>query len=292
MYVTRCYISKFYQHLGGILVEFTKLYRHIFLTLLMALSSADLPAQDMIQQTLDDTTFHWLSSEGQTVRIYYQQDSFADKHRQMLLRSAATAIAEALEYLGIPAFDRILRVFYLNSRAEMERIVGRPYTGFANWGADAVFVVVNPDWRSFEKHEITHVLVMDSWGSPAPSSGWMIEGIAIASDGWCRQYPVDQIAFHFLSRGNLPPLADLFDDITALGEIRGGMYAASVIGFIRSTYGTVALRGLWLNGIADFSTSLGVELDQLESAWQDYLRTTLPSDIPVDLDAIMESGCG
>ncbi|MFC1484495.1 hypothetical protein ACFL5M_02225 [Candidatus Neomarinimicrobiota bacterium] len=196
----------------------SKQFYSISLTLFIALSLPSLSAQDMVQRTLDDATFHWLSSEAQGVRIYYQQDSFADKHRQMLLRSAATAVAEALEYLGIPAYDRTLRVFYLNSRAEMERIVGRPYTGFANWGADAVFVVVNPDWRSFEKHEITHVLAMDIWGSPAPSSGWMIEGIAIASDGWCRQYSVDQIAFHYLFQSNLPALTDLFDDITALAR--------------------------------------------------------------------------
>ncbi|MFC1484494.1 hypothetical protein ACFL5M_02230 [Candidatus Neomarinimicrobiota bacterium] len=70
------------------------------------------------------------------------------------------------------------------------------------------------------------------------------------------------------------------------------MTAASVIGFIRNTYGTTALRSLWLNGIDDLDASLGLELDQLEAAWHNYLRTIFPSDVPVDLDAIMESGCG
>ncbi|UCH10184.1 MAG: hypothetical protein JSU61_13460 [Fidelibacterota bacterium] len=273
-------------------MKLIKLCQHIFLTLLIALSSTNLSAQDMVQATLDDTTFHWFSSEGQDIRIYYQQDSFAHRHRQMLLRSANSAVKEASGYLGIAEFEKILRVFYLNSRTEMERVVGRPCTGFANWDADAVFVVVNPDWRSFEKHEITHVLTMLSWGSPAPSSSWMIEGIAIASDGWCREYSVDQIASHYLSQDMLPQLTDLFDDIRALGEVRGGMIAASLIGFIRHTYGPAALRRIWLNGTDDLSDILSVELDQLESTWHDYLRRSVTTGVPVDLDTIMESGCG
>ena len=76
----------------------------------------------------------------------------------------------------------------------------------------------------------------------------MIEGIAVYSDGWCREYTIDEIAFRFLSDGQLPPLQELFDDYGTLGEIRGGMYAASVIGFIRDTYGADALRKVWRDG--------------------------------------------
>jgi hypothetical protein len=82
----------------------------------------------------------------------------------------------------------VLNVFFVYNRSEMERLVGSPVTGFANWSADAIFLVCSPDWRSFEKHEFAHIITMGIWGTPHETSRWMVEGIAIAADGWCREY--------------------------------------------------------------------------------------------------------
>jgi hypothetical protein len=247
---------------------------------------------NLVEGALEDSTFKWRSMDSEAVRIYYQPGSFAERHRAMLLRSASRAVGDALECLGEPEYDRLIHVFYLESREEMNRIVGRPVAGYANWEASGVFVVFNPKWRSFEKHEITHVLTMELWGSPNAASGWMIEGVPIYCDGWCRQYSVDQIALHLLSHGELPPLRDFFDDFATLGEIRAGFYAASLIGFIRETYGTDALRALWLSGHANLRELLGADVDQVETSWKQYLRSTVNEDTEVDMKTIEDSGCG
>lgn len=246
----------------------------------------------LVTRALEDSAFTWRSSEAKGVRIYYQAGSFAERHRAMLLRSAAGALEEALECLEEPEYGRLLRVFYVDSREQMQRIVGQPVTGFANWSASGVFVVFNPEWRSFEKHEITHVLTMELWGDPNTGSRWMIEGIPIYCDGWCREYTVDQIAFHLLSSGDLPPLKKFFDDYATLGEIRGGFYAASVIGFIRRTYGAEALRALWVNGHGGLRESIGVDADELEASWKSYLRSKVSADVKVDIETIQRLGCG
>lgn len=247
---------------------------------------------DFAQKALNDSTFTWLSSSSNGLSIFYQEDSFAEKHRMMLLRSAKTTVDEILDLLEEPAFNPLLNVFYLESRDEMKRIIGRPYSGFSNWSANAIFIVLNPEWRSFEKHEFTHIVTMGGWGYPHSTSQWMIEGIAVYSDGWCREYSVDEIVFHFLSNDQLPPLQELFDDFANLGEIRGGFCAASFIGFIRNTYGTPKLRELWLNGVGNIKEALGDDLNQIENSWKLYLKRNVREDIHVDLDTINKLGCG
>ena len=247
---------------------------------------------DFAKRAVEDSTFTWRTLGTDRVSIYYQPGSFADRHRAMLLRSVSNAVREALECLGEAGYDRLIRVFYMASRDEVKRIVGQPVSGFADWTASSVFVVLNPEWRSFEKHEITHVLTMELWGRPSSSSRWMIEGIAVYCDGWCREYNVDEIAYHLLSHGQLPPLENLFEDFALLGEIRGGVYAASVIGFVRQRYGTDALRKLWLNGCDELTDSLGADVNEVEALWRDHLESTVDKDTHVDFEAILDLGCG
>ena len=248
--------------------------------------------QDLARQALDDTYFDWRSLENSDARIYYKAGSFAERHRDMLLGAVTHAIESDLEFLGETVYDPVLNVFFVDDRAEMERIVGSPFTGLANWGADAIFLVFAPDWRSFEKHEFAHIVTMGMWGSPHEDSRWMIEGIAIAADGWCREYSIDEIAFHYLQAGELPPLPELPAGIRELGEIRGGVYAASVIAFIRDTHGPAAVRKLWTNGSAVLSDTLGVTFDTIEDSWKEYLEREVGDGIHVDMKSIDDNGCG
>ena len=262
---------------------------------IVSVVSTVLTAQEytgLVQRALDDTSFHWSSAETEGIKLFYKADSFAERHRMMLLRSAQVSVEEVLESMGEKGYDRVLHVFYVDTRKEMERIVGRPVAGYADWTGSGVFLVFNPDWRSFDKHEITHVLTMSMWGTPDPTSRWMIEGVAIYCDGWCREYSVDEIAWYLLSRDQLPPLQELFENFAELGEIRAGFYAASVIGFIRNTYGVMALRNLWMNGSVDLAGSLGSTINEVENSWKKYLKERVGDDGQIDMERIEELGCG
>lgn len=249
-------------------------------------------AQDLARQALDDPDFDWRSLENTEARVYYKAGSFAERHRDMLLRAVSMAIEEDLEFLGESTYEPRLNVFFVDDRAEMERIVGSPVTGLANWSADAIFLVFAPDWRSFEKHEFAHIITMGVWGTPHESSRWMIEGIAIAADGWCREYSVDEIAYHYLTAGELPALSELPTGMRELGEIRGGVYAASVIAFIRSKYGPGAVRELWTKGSAVLSDTRGGTFDTIEDSWKEYLEWKVGDGVQVDMKSIDDNGCG
>jgi len=267
-------------------------YQIVMVLLIISTNAIGQTSDDFVTKALNDSTFTWLSASSNGIRIFYQKDSFAEKHRMMLLRSAKTSVDEVLELLDEPAYEPLLNVFYLDSRDEMKRIVGQTYSGFANWTANAIFIVLNPEWRSFEKHEFAHVITMGIWGTPHITSQWMIEGIAVYCDGWCREYTVDEVAFHFLSNDQLPSLQELFNDYVSLGEIRAGLSAASFIGFIHETYGASKLRILWFNGVMDIEKLLGEDLRQIENSWRLYLKKKVRKEIQVDFDTIKKLGCG
>jgi hypothetical protein len=263
-----------------------------FVALMMMVAVTAAFAQDMKQRALGDPEFDWKAIENEWARIYFKSGSFAERHREMLLRSVTASIDEDLAFLGEATYGRTLNVFFVDDRPDMERITGRPVTGFAHWGADSIFLVCSPEWRSFEKHEFAHIVTMGEWGPPHETSRWMIEGIAIAADGWCQEYSVDAIALHYLQGGELPALGELPDRLGELGEIRGGVYAASVLAFIRNEYGAEALRGLWENGFDDISSISNLSIKTLEEKWRGYLEKTVDDSIPVDIEAIDNGGCG
>jgi hypothetical protein len=262
------------------------------LLLLFSLYTNITGQNNLLQRTLNDSTFSWLSASSNNITIYYQEDSYAEQHRMMLLRSIEKSVHEVLSMLEEPASERILNVFYLNSRDEMKQAIGMPVTGFAAWGYNSIFLVVNPEWRSFEKHEFTHNVTMGRWGSPAPSSRWMIEGISIYVDGWCREYTVDEVAYTLLANEELPHLKELFENYADLGEIKTGFYAGSFIGFIREEFGLEKIRRIWLDGSDNMDLLLGSDSDKIEDSWKLYLNQKVNKDVQVDLDTINELGCG
>ncbi|UCE18142.1 MAG: hypothetical protein JSV84_14965 [Gemmatimonadota bacterium] len=264
----------------------------VFIALALASVFSAQEYVSLVKRALDDSSFHWRSFEAEDVRLFYKPDSFAERHRVMLVRSAKASVEEVLKFLGEPGYDRILHVFYVDTRKEMDRIIGRPVAGYADWTGSGVFLVLNPEWRSFDTHEITHVLSMSLWGTPDPTSRWMVEGVAVSCDGWCQEYSVDEIASYLLSQDQLPPLHELFRNFAELGEIRAGFYAASVIGFVRNRYGPDALRDLWMNGSGDLSGSLGSTIDEIEASWKKYLKETAGNEIQIDLENIEELECG
>lgn len=264
----------------------------VFLLLGLATGAAAEDSSELVQKALGDSTFTWKSLSGKGVEVYYLEGSFAEKHRAVLLRSAEAMIAEVLGMLEEPEYDRPLKIFYLESRDQMIRIAGGTYAGYSDWGGHAILVVVNAEWRSFEKHEFAHVVTMGRWGRPQASSTWMIEAIPVWADGWCREYTVDEVAHALLMKGELPSLKEFLEDYASLGEIRAGFMGGSLIGFLRHEYGMDAVRELWIAGTDDLEDILGGDMLDFEEAWHRYLEDTVDSGVEVDLEAIDDQGCG
>ncbi len=248
---------------------------------------------DFLDNVLNDERFTWASMSDGDLTIYYKEGSFAQKHRMMLLSSLKTSIPEVLDILEETGFDDPLNVFYLDSRDDMNALIGKPYSGFSHWTANSIFLVLNPEWRSFERHEFAHIVTMGTWGYPDSTSRWMIEGIPVFCDGWCQDMSIDQIAYSLLKKGQLPDLKILFTDYAGLGEIRAGFSSASFIAFVINEYGTEKIRELWHNGTTGtIEDILGEDIPTLNGHWKDYIRDHGQDGIELDLESIRQHGCG
>jgi hypothetical protein len=210
----------------------------------------------------------------------------------MLLNSLKTSFREVAGILGEPGCLDTLNVFYLESRDRMEQLTGRPYAGFSNISTGTIFLVLNPGWRSFEEHEIAHLVTMNCWGRFHRSSGWMAEAVPIYCDGWCGGHGVLALARYLLEKNLLPGLSELVRDYGELGEIRAGISSASLAAFIVDRFGIDTLRDLWLKGSSDIMNTLGIDIGTMEMRWRKYILDEAEYDPGIDYRVITEEGCG
>lgn len=247
---------------------------------------------EWVRGTLKNPNFKWTSRSNDRVCLYAKENSFASKHGKMLLRSATDAIDDALAFVGRSDYENPLTVFYVDTREEMKELVGHPVTGYAVWSEDCVFLVCSSEWRSFDTHEIAHVVSINTWEFPNEASRWMLEGVPILVDGWCAEYTVDEIVMHLLKEDELPGIDVLMSDFRNLGEVRAGVCAASVIDYIRDTYGVAAVKTMWTEGPDAFTRLLDVTIEDLESGWRKRIKNAAERDVDVDWEMIGEKGCG
>ncbi|MFL5534751.1 MAG: hypothetical protein ACJ8AP_03520 [Gemmatimonadales bacterium] len=110
----------------------------------------------------------------------------------------------------------------------MRALTGVGATGFAQPSARAVFLVTNPEWRAFERHEIMHVVAGQTWGSTGPDSDWLQEGLAQAADGACAGYSNSEVALALAQRHGWIPLSSVIGAFRQQPDVRAYLQAAAL----------------------------------------------------------------
>ncbi len=245
-----------------------------------------------IGRALANPDFTWHSMADAGIRLYYQPGSFAERHRVMLMRSARAAVARGLDFLEMKPDSLELRVLYLEDRKQMEQLVGHTYSGLADSEAHGVLLVCNANWRSFDTHEITHVLSLGRWGEPVEGSTWMREGLPIAVDGWCQTDDVDHIASYLVSTGVWPGLSEFLAHGRSLGEIPAGVLAGSLIRYLRQRFGAPVIEAAWRSGLDSALKARKVDPKGMEAEWLHSLKD-LPNPLTdKEWEKIKADGCG
>ena len=163
-----------------------------------------------VQRILADTRYEWLSIESPNTRIHSPAGSFAGSRQDLLPARAEEARRVVLNRLNEPGYSETIDLFYVDSRTDMERLVGLPVTGFAYCDEQAVVLVFNSTWRPFERHELTHVVTLGTW--PAPAGPAVVEGLATYVDGFCGGYENGRVARTMLDTETLLPFGSLTGD--------------------------------------------------------------------------------
>ncbi len=245
-----------------------------------------------IDRALANPGFTWRSLAGAGVRLHYLPGSFAERHRVMLLRSAQAALARGSAFLEMKPDGRELRVIYVDDRGQMERLIGHRYAGYSDWAGRGVFLVCNATWRSFDAHEITHILSMGRWGPPNARSEWMREGLPVAVDGWCQTADIDRIAGYLVSAGRWPGLSAFTANPSALGEVPSGVLAGSLIRHLRERYGARMIERVWRSGLEVALEARNVDPARVEAGWLSSLRNRADPLTDEEWQKLNAVGCG
>ena len=241
------------------------------------------------RELLDRPGFAWQTLDGPNARIHTPRGAAVSRDAATLADSAERARQAALAILG--ESDRVdepkLELFFVDSRDDMQRLVGRPLGGFAQPGELTAAFVAGPGYRPFLRHELTHAYSYVRWGELRGGT-WLTEGLAALAQGPCQGHTVDALAAGYLAGGRLPTVRELASDFRRIPELPGYMAAASLADFVRQREGTEGVRDRWQGRRAE-NHPLGPNGAEVERAWRAHLQSTVPAAL--DSVRLHASGC-
>lgn len=268
-----------------------RLYRLALATTLLSGHLAAQEPQGLAASAVADTTFRWQRDSVAGIRVYYPAGSWALRHRDSLTTKVARSLQANRALIGAGPLNGPLDVFFVESREQMRRLTRAPVTGFAHMAARAVFIVTNPEWRGFDRHEIMHVVAANAWGSIGQRNPWLQEGLAQAADGFCAGYTNEQVAYALARKDGWIPLPTLIDEFRQQSDLRAYLQAAAFLQYLMRRVDVSELRSLWQSETSPESVVAGKPLAQWETEWRGRL-TGRPVVPPAALAAIDSIGCG
>lgn len=249
------------------------------------------PPQGLAASALADTSFRWVRDSVPGIRAYFLRGTYPFTHRDSLLARLPRVLAEAQSLLGAPPLPGPLDVFYVESREQMRSLVGAAVTGFAHTAARAVFVVTNPDWRVFDRHEVMHIVAAQAWTPIGGRNAWLQEGLAQAADGRCGGYTNTAVAMALAARDGWIDLGTLIGRFREQSDLRAYLQAASFVSYLLREVGPEGVRSLWLAEVTPATELGGATLLEWERRWRSSLGTT-EAVPPATLARIDRDGCG
>ncbi|MEM9998948.1 MAG: hypothetical protein AAF809_14695 [Bacteroidota bacterium] len=258
------------------------------------------PPTGLALRALEAPAFTWRPLSGDTVTIYTQPGSYADRHAAALFERSEHAYAYVLDALG-EAPQRHVRVFYVGSRAEMARLTGqeRGAIGITDPASPTILLVVNEDEpEPVERHEFVHAVTVQHWGqigSPTSAAAWrretwLREGLATALGNTCQGATVRATAAALVTAGDGLPLDTLVHDFYSHDDLDTYLLSGSAVAYLLETHGLARLRTLWTGGSATIEEVYARSLAEIERGWQAWLTATPVAARP-DLAVIREHGC-
>lgn len=242
-------------------------------------------------RALADTTFKWVADSLPGFRVYFLPGTYAHGIRDSLKARLPMTLGHARAVIEAPPVPGPIDVFFVEDRAQMRALIGGSATGFAHMQARAVFLVTNPGWRAFDRHEVMHVVAASAWGYIGQRNAWMQEGLAQAADGRCAGFTNAQVAVSLARRSGWIDLATLIARFREQSDLRAYLQAAAFLEFLLVTVGPSEVRQLWTGEPTPGSVVRGAPLAAWEAAWRKSIEH-LPSVPAATLSSIEEVGCG
>ncbi len=252
-----------------------------------------------------DNRYAWQTAEGEGVTIYWVTGERLTMAQALeTAESALRRIAEVLETTP----ERTTRIFIYPSQHDLAsamQLAGFEWVGgVADQELGIVLVAIPPNaegllaMKQDIPHELTHRVLYDKLGPEGYASlpTWLDEGLAVTFEE--RPEPSRAIVLEeALQLGTLIPLPELCLPFPEESERAYLAYAqsASVVSYLRQTYGWSSLRDLVAaygdgkacnRGLQDV---LQVQLTELESAWRAWLIPSAPTETAAAVPGAVEA---
>jgi hypothetical protein len=236
--------------------------------------------------------YRWQTHEFEHGHVHFLPNSHAEKTKEQIseaIDSVRTAVLAAVE-LPERADERI-DVFFLDSRAQMQTLFGRPMGGMVQSGEPTAVLVYNAGFAPFLLHEITHLYTHYRWGAPR-NGRWISEGIAMLVSGDCQGHTIDDIVNGLHEDNKLTSWPEFVRNFDRLDELSANPQAASMVAFLRGQGGITLVRDVWTSdGWSVVEQRLGAPIDTIEQEWRQHVQNTGIA-ARLDVDRLHKQGCG
>jgi len=201
-------------------------------------------------------------------RLYFERESFAERHIDALKERAEQSRTRVLALLGVTDYSAQVTVFVVGSRARMKALIGKEVNGQAIPSRNVILVVVSDSIDAFSAHELCHVVAKSLWGD---ADDWINEGLAVYADDRWQGRALHAVANYFLGRRELVPLSVLLQRFDDRPEVVSYPEAGSFVKFLYESYGIGAIKQVWIGGAAAIPRVTGKSIDAIEREWHDRI---------------------
>jgi hypothetical protein len=241
---------------------------------------------------LGNDTIPLSSVNYKSFRIYFKDSSYTSNHLTEIEQELDMAYSKILSVLNISAYENGIYLLAVDSKEEMEKVMGYKIKGGAAKGHDLVFFVYNQNIRPQFKHEIFHLISYETWG--LTNHRLLDEGGATYTDNYCfYDNPMYSINAYYLQQKKLFPLdslVDSFDNQAKKSDVIAYIQSAGIFKYLYEKYGVEKMKLLWTGGFEKFKSIYGFSTEQLETEWLNFIETVpIPKDFDINK---LKEGCG
>ncbi len=232
------------------------------------------------------------SVNHRSFRIYFRDSAYTSAHLDHIEQELDTAYNRILDVLNINTYDYGIYLIAVDSKEEMQKLMGYKIKGGAAQGHDLVFFVYNEQIRPQFKHEIFHLMSFETWGQTKYRI--LDEGGATYTDNFCfYDNPMYSINAYFLQQNKLYPFNSLINDFDTKAkesDVIAYLESAGIFKYLYEEYGVEKMKLLWIKGFEAFESIYGFTVDDLETNWLHFIKSV---PIPADFDITkLNEGCG
>lgn len=213
--------------------------------------------------------YSWEKLETENFVIYVPKDSKHTKKIKEIGKRTEESKNQVLEILqGVKPEEKPV-IFFLETRDQMNQLVGHPAGGWTETRQNTVFVVENDEEPAPLRHELGHLYSWRTWGKPM--GYWLSEGVAVYAAGDCSGHSLHiwaaGIDWNQKSR-SLRYLEENWDFTKAAPHLQAGSFVKYVI----EKYGSKAFIEIWEKGMGASLEATGKTAEALEQDWLEFIR--------------------